>query len=121
MRPKNTIPYGYCHCGCGQKTNIARDSNATRGWVRGEPLCYISGHNGRKVFTDNCVCEECGKRFRIRPSVARDRKYCSKDCAAKAQTNPDRVEPPNPAGLCLCGCGKPTKIASYTSAAEQMV
>ena len=42
------IPYGYCHCGCGQQTNIARDSWAKKGWVKGEPLKYISGHNGFK-------------------------------------------------------------------------
>lgn len=33
----NEIPYGYCHCGCGQKTRIS-DKNITRlGWVKGQP------------------------------------------------------------------------------------
>lgn len=39
------IPYGYCQCGCGQKTRIAPQSHTREGWVKGEPLRYIQGHN----------------------------------------------------------------------------
>lgn len=49
MHPNDTsnteIPYGYCHCGCGQKTRIVSASNASRGLKRGQPLRYINGHN----------------------------------------------------------------------------
>lgn len=38
------IPYGYCHCGCGQLAPIAKKSNARNGHVRGEPVRFISGH-----------------------------------------------------------------------------
>jgi hypothetical protein len=41
------IPFGYCHCGCGEKTNLARQSLTSAGWVRGEPLKWIVGHIGR--------------------------------------------------------------------------
>lgn len=45
MTPSETnIPYGFCHCGCGQKTRIAISSNAKRGWIKGEPLHYIHCH-----------------------------------------------------------------------------
>lgn len=40
------IPYGYCHCGCGQKTKISISNDRRRGWVKGEPRRFISGHNG---------------------------------------------------------------------------
>jgi len=43
----NDIPYGYCHCGCGQKTRIAPQTSAEKGWIRGEPVRYLSGHNGK--------------------------------------------------------------------------
>lgn len=40
----NNIPYGYCHCGCGQKTKIATQTIGSRGQVKGEPIRYILGH-----------------------------------------------------------------------------
>lgn len=83
MKPQDTpsdIPYGYCHCGCGQKTRIAPCSDKHRGHTRGVPLLYVHGHNGLGIR---------------------------------------RVEfsPPNPTGLCLCGCGGPTPIATKTDSA----
>lgn len=41
------IPRGWCQCGCGQKTGLARDTNPERGDVRGEPVKYMRGHSGR--------------------------------------------------------------------------
>lgn len=41
--PQN-IPYGYCHCGCGQKTEIIKHNDASKGWVKGEPRRYIHPH-----------------------------------------------------------------------------
>lgn len=45
--PFDEIPYGYCHCGCGQKTKIARQNHTKMGWIRGEPLRYLNGHNSK--------------------------------------------------------------------------
>lgn len=42
--PKDTIPYGYCHCGCGQKTKNATRTNPQRGNVIGMPTQYCHGH-----------------------------------------------------------------------------
>ena len=42
--PQCAVPYGECHCGCHEKTNLARQSCTERGWRRGEPLAYINGH-----------------------------------------------------------------------------
>lgn len=41
------VPYGYCHCGCGEKTRPAPASSTRRGIRKGEPLRYIVGHNKR--------------------------------------------------------------------------
>lgn len=39
------IPYGFCQCGCGQKTNLASTTNNKRGTIKGKPMRFISGHN----------------------------------------------------------------------------
>lgn len=38
------IPYGYCHCGCGQKTKLAPRNKTDKGWIKGEPMRFIAGH-----------------------------------------------------------------------------
>jgi hypothetical protein len=59
-----TIPYGHCHCGCGQKTGLARFTAGSRGWVKGQPLRFLKGHGAtgrpRKV-RPLCGCG-CGQR-----------------------------------------------------------
>lgn len=42
------IPYGYCHCGCGQKTKISPTNDKRYGWVKGEPRHFLRGHCARK-------------------------------------------------------------------------
>lgn len=39
------IPYGYCHCGCGQKTSIAKQSNTKRGHIKNLAIKFIKGHH----------------------------------------------------------------------------
>lgn len=43
--PTCTIPYGFCHCGCGKITSLACQSFTRLGWVRGEPTLFLNGHN----------------------------------------------------------------------------
>lgn len=35
---------GFCHCGCGNRTEIAKRSRPYLGHVAGEPLKYLRGH-----------------------------------------------------------------------------
>ena len=42
---KRKIPYGYCHCGCGQKTNLEPQTSKSRGWVKGKPIKFIHNHH----------------------------------------------------------------------------
>src|ERR1035441_2207836 len=44
--PLCKIHYGYCHCGCGNKTGIARRTDSTRGHICGHHHCYANGHKG---------------------------------------------------------------------------
>lgn len=46
------IPYGYCHCGCGQKTNIAKKTRNSQGVVAGEPRKYIHNHHHKIIPID---------------------------------------------------------------------
>lgn len=41
------IPYGFCHCDCGMRTDLAPYSCATLSWKKGEPKRFINGHNSR--------------------------------------------------------------------------
>lgn len=50
MHTNDTIPYGFCMCGCGNKTSLSRQTDTKRGYVRGKPVSYLPGHwqRGRK-------------------------------------------------------------------------
>lgn len=59
MHPNDTtndIPYGYCHCGCGQKTPIAPKSDKRFGHVKGQPKPFVN--NGHKQKTTKQSREE---------------------------------------------------------------
>lgn len=48
-------PFGYCHCGCGQQTQIAKKTQKSQGDLAGQPRKYIRFHQpkpGRKRLTD---------------------------------------------------------------------
>lgn len=46
--PKTTIPHGFCHCGCGQKTRIATKTDRKAKQIRGEPIKFLFAHINRK-------------------------------------------------------------------------
>ncbi len=49
MRPDPTeIPYGYCHCGCGELAPIAKTTHFPRGYVKGQPVRFRTGHHARR-------------------------------------------------------------------------
>ena len=49
-----------CKCGCGQPAPLAAHTDSKRGWVRGEPLRYVHGHNTRKPLAAMYVVEDHG-------------------------------------------------------------
>jgi hypothetical protein len=46
----NAIPYGYCHCGCGFRTHLAKRNDVRLGHIRGQPTRYLRGHNSQGHF-----------------------------------------------------------------------
>lgn len=55
-----TNPPNLCECGCGEPTTIATHNNRRYGWVKGEPLRYVHGHNARRSPHDYAVDETTG-------------------------------------------------------------
>lgn len=45
------IPYGYCHCGCGERTRIATATSRRDGQIKGEPLRYLPFHWQRQTVS----------------------------------------------------------------------
>jgi len=45
----NNIPYGYCQCGCGMKTNIATRTIKRLGYIKGEPYPFVHGHKRKSI------------------------------------------------------------------------
>lgn len=64
---QDSQPYGYCQCGCGRKTDLARQTRRDRGWVKGEPKRFILGHSGKR----NDPMATCSEDDCDRPVLAR--------------------------------------------------
>jgi hypothetical protein len=43
------IPYGFCHCNCGQPTKISTRTDASTDRIKGVPMKFIRGHNGPRT------------------------------------------------------------------------
>ena len=43
------VPFGYCHCGCGEKTKIAEANDPRYGTVKGQPFRFIARHHRRSA------------------------------------------------------------------------
>src|SRR5688500_327332 len=58
-----TIPYGYCHCGCGQLAPIATYTIPKRGYFKGRPVRFVHGHNRAKLSVEatHKSCARCLK------------------------------------------------------------
>lgn len=50
---ETVIPYGYCQCGCGKKTNIAKWDDKSKGWHKGQPFRFLKGHNLKQLGKRN--------------------------------------------------------------------
>ena len=43
---------GYCHCGCGEKTNLHLVTRTKEGYVKGQPRRFVAGHSLRDLHGD---------------------------------------------------------------------
>ncbi len=80
---------GYCECGCGGRTRIAKMNSAAKGWVKGRPLRYMLGHTkfGPPLRPQPRPCRACGSAFT--PTSKQVRRgigvYCSTQCSSDAR------------------------------------
>lgn len=51
------IQYGYCHCGCGGKTQLSKNNHKKRGYEAGKPFKYISQHHTYKSLAEYRIDE----------------------------------------------------------------
>lgn len=47
-----------CACGCGEATRPAKQTDARKGWVKGQPVKYRYGHRGLNPHTSYVVCAD---------------------------------------------------------------
>ena len=73
------IKKGYCHCGCGRKTNLATYPIKRYGMKIGDPFRYICGHNGRTKESIKHLSKARNKWI----AKSRDRKKHLKDFWSK--------------------------------------
>jgi len=52
LKASRPNPSGFCLCGCGKKTDIAKWSHARSGWIKGQPKRFYAGHNTTQNRTD---------------------------------------------------------------------
>ncbi len=88
------VPYGFCHCGCGQRTAISDRTERRHGRIKGEPIRYALGHNGRAGTHGRVTADDLRVRWR---------------------------EAGIEYGLCMCGCGLPTSHANSSQFAQGYV
>ncbi len=46
------VEYGYCACGCGQKTTVPIETSRPNGRYKGVPMTYVHGHHRRRNFLE---------------------------------------------------------------------
>lgn len=127
-------PSGLCMCGCGGSAPIAKQTSTAEGWVRGKPIRYLPGHRNRVTIeppnsSGVCMCG-CGAvtplagrsdanagtvkgehvRYLRGHSGHGNRPMTEAEHKAWWAGNTEA-----PYGLCFCGCGEITPIATYTN------
>jgi hypothetical protein len=71
-----------CECGCGQPTSIAVQTNRAKGYVKGEPHRFVTGHHcrpprlsrARVKSSTLCACG-CGRPVLLAPKTSRRQGY----------------------------------------------
>jgi hypothetical protein len=79
---------GFCECGCGEQTRIAKLTVTIRHYYKGYPQRFVRGHQPKNLAV------------------------LAANSAAKKLSVPHEAQNRN--GFCECGCGQPTNIAKST-------
>lgn len=85
------VPYGFCWCGCGERTPISRETDSRFSARKGCPRQYVNrGHAGRIDPHTSAHCEWCGElkapsEFYVNKRGIRRRGNTCKACYMAAQ------------------------------------
>lgn len=102
---RTEVPYGYCHCGCGERTNLMPANRPNEGWVKGEPFRFLRGHHVKLRYpVPQYVEDENGcwvwQRVRDRHGYGRTHRESGKTALAH-RVYYERLVGPIPDGLQL--------------------
>jgi hypothetical protein len=64
---QSNIPYGYCHCGCGQLAPLAACTSSKKGLQKGQPVRFIKGHQNHKPLLTPDGLKLCTKCKEAKP------------------------------------------------------
>lgn len=80
----STVPYGYCHCGCGAQTTVAQHNDMRAGVTKGRPRLYVRGHIAKNngpdyVLEDRSYATPCWIWQKCRTALDYGCKWDEKD------------------------------------------
>jgi len=117
-------PSGLCQCGCGRPAPLAQRTDKKRGYIKGQSVRFIPGHNNKPAenpiplnTSGLCQCG-CGRKTRVAPKTVRSKGWVKGEPIrfilghSGNKPQPHYGPGPNPSGLCMCGCGGKTPLAS---------
>jgi 5-methylcytosine-specific restriction endonuclease McrA len=85
----DAVPVGFCRCGCGQQTPLAKKTERAKGRVKGQPLAFLRGHPKRIGAKPACVRKAEGLA-RLREWNAGNPERCAEYRRRWGDENPDR-------------------------------
>lgn len=65
--PRCTVPYGFCHCECGNRTTINFQTQRSKNHLKGKPCRYVSGHNKRTMRPQSRLVTIDGDEYQTVP------------------------------------------------------
>lgn len=74
------VPFGYCYCGCGERTRLAIYNCTEKGHVFGMPLCYVNHHNAKGYRGPQRVEVVGGIAYRFIPLGKGKEAVINEDC-----------------------------------------
>lgn len=115
-----SIAFGFCQCGCGEKTNLSTVTRSREGLVKGQPRRFLVNHDKRNsppCLPSNplglCLCG-CGEKTKLASETSTKygwvKGHPHRFLKGHKEKKPFLNPYPNPLGECLCGCGQKTKL-----------
>ena len=124
------IPKGLCQCGCGKTTAIATRNRKNLGWIKGEPLRYLRGHNnlaerGPETEEDMKWCGSCKtvqpiENFAKNKSQSDGMQGFCRSCG-KIKQSEWRIENREKANMIAAKCHRKKRFGIDNTVYEQML